>query len=744
MKQFIEQAKSVANSIAPMWPLDESIAINPCWEFTDQPIEQVAALWQFCGDIKLLMPLSFYRQQLGENDPEFVKQQFKLRGTENRDLPRWRNVAELLDQVQKRKQAIPWRDEVVANISQACGLYAQYPDRFAEKDSLYHHWLVLGRKDQGIESVMVEPELHERFHGLPDTADELFAACFDSMLKDVPEQARYCYLLALQMDVLGWASSFALQRWRHNDGRLVAELLAIRMAWDLILWLHCENRHPKRFVELRELFQQQIQAAPAAIETIKQQQQPLWQLQHRYESLQLDQFNWQPPSTSDTVAPAFQAVFCIDTRSERLRKGLEQQSDFQTFGFAGFFGLPINYQSPADGRVRAQAPGLLNPASMVTPATVSKKAGKLDIKALFKQPLASLTAVETLGFSRLPQLIGQGKNPRYDDLTALQALRVDAAETDVLNWLEGLLGGLGIEQWADDFVFVGHSSHHRNNAQQAAMKCGACGGQSGGVNAQLAAELLNQQPVREGLAERGWNIPTTTTFHAALHETVTDQLHMLTPNAPEALLKRFSDAADFARQHRYDSNESDNGGLLAWFQRKAKNWSEVRPEWGLADNCLLLFADRKRSRELSFNGRAFLHEYNASNDNNGELLAQLLQAPGIVAHWINSQYYTSVTDPDRLGSGNKLLHNRVANNVGVFEGNGGDLRIGLARQSVHDGNQWRHRPVRLRVVVDAEEQVIVRALEQAPPFRNLVDNGWLFIQRLSPAGELCPVSINAA
>ncbi|MDX1475750.1 MAG: putative inorganic carbon transporter subunit DabA, partial [Reinekea sp.] len=62
---------------------------------------------------------------------------------------------------------------------------------------------------------------------------------------------------------------------------------------------------------------------------------------------------------------------------------------------------------------------------------------------------------------------------------------------------------------------------------------------------------------------------------------------------------------------------------------------------------------------------------------------------------------------------------------------GGDLRIGLAMQSVHDGQQWMHQPQRLAVYIAAPREPIERITAKHDNVRHLVDNEWLYLLRWS-------------
>ena len=260
-------------------------------------------------------------------------------------------------------------------------------------------------------------------------------------------------------------------------------------------------------------------------------------------------------------------------------------------------------------------------------------------------------------------------------------------------------------------------------------------------------DLFNAPTLAGKIAFRGGTaIPEHTTFVAALHNTATDEIEGfdldLLPGVARARWDRlradFAKASDQVRRERAPSLQLDPDAsgpeLLQQLRRRANDPAQTRPEWGLAGNAAFLIAPRRRSLGVDLDGRSFLHDYEPGQDRDGRILEALMTGPMLVAHWINWQYHASTCDPDRLGSGNKLLHNVVGGALGVFEGNGGDLRIGLTRQSLHNGRQWVHEPVRLTVIVDAPKTAIESVIGKHDVVRHLLANAWMHLWRFAPAG----------
>jgi hypothetical protein len=78
---------------------------------------------------------------------------------------------------------------------------------------------------------------------------------------------------------------------------------------------------------------------------------PVWQEAYENEyrnSLLAKLISERQRSAADTSherpRPRAQAAFCIDARSKPFRRHLEAQGDYDTIGFAGFFGTPIDYR----------------------------------------------------------------------------------------------------------------------------------------------------------------------------------------------------------------------------------------------------------------------------------------------------------------------------------------------------------------------------------------------------------------
>lgn len=758
--------KHACSLIAPSWPLDRFIAVNALWEFRQEPIEQVSARLAMLINAKTTMSCEYFLSayRAGKiSETSLISAARLYRSTYDVDeliivleqaYPSvWLSIAEIVD-LSRDRHKMRWQDEVVQQVSQFCGEFvSQNADNL---ESLYSQWLSFTSHDYGMSLLMGEKHLRQAFYMLPSNPKELFAQVFQELDMTASEFEIYSHKLLLSIN--GWASYFSWQRWEsrleNKENHCLESLLAIRMAWDLIIWRQSKAREAKtQDTSLRAQWLQQKFESNELIHAHTEYVRYFWIWTHAAEleyQKQLHQTLKSSPILSDR-SPELQAVFCIDVRSERIRRLLELQSPtIQTKGFAGFFGLPISYQPAQSDIKRPQLPALMAPSITVTDhhkqhEKLNKIRNLNDWKSWTNGSVSAFTMVETAGWTYAFKLVqdnffSKKKEKLIDEFSHHNELHLernghplDLEENSAL--IISVLKAMGLtENFAPIVLLVGHGSQTRNNLHASGLDCGACGGQTGEVNVRVLARLLNDKTLRLKLSEVGINIPDKTRFIAALHNTTTDEIKCFEPLPDQKTKAWLKSASILTRRERAFTMDPalrllDDKALERALISRAKDWSEVRPEWGLANNSAFIVAPRDRTRGVDLEGRVFLHDYVWDADPDFELLEQIMTAPMIVTHWINMQYNLSVTDNVFFGSGNKLLHNAVGMNVGVFEGNGGDLRIGLPLQSIHDGTKWRHTPLRLSVYIAAPRAAIEKVIASHDVVRELTHNHWLFLFR---------------
>jgi uncharacterized protein YbcC (UPF0753/DUF2309 family) len=311
----------------------------------------------------------------------------------------------------------------------------------------------------------------------------------------------------------------------------------------------------------------------------------------------------------------------------------------------------------------------------------------------------------------------------------------------------GALKNMGLTtRFARLILLCGHGSNTKNNPYGSGLDCGACGGHSGDSNARVGAAILNRAVVRAALKDKHRIcIPEGTVFLSGLHDTTTDKITLFdTGSVPHSHLddlRNLKDwlhqASDLTRQKRsamLGIQGTASHRLNSTFRKRSNDWSQVRPEWGLAGNAAFIAAPRERTKGLDLGGRVFLHNYQCEADTTHSTLELIMTAPMIVASWINMQYYASTVNNAQWGSGNKVTHNVVGTH-GVCQGNTGDLKVGLPLQSLHDGKKWIHEPLRLTVILEAPREAISGVIARNENVRHLVDNGWLHLLALEEGGR---------
>ncbi|MDD5277552.1 MAG: DUF2309 domain-containing protein [Methylovulum sp.] len=469
--------------------------------------------------------------------------------------------------------------------------------------------------------------------------------------------------------------------------------------------------------------------------------------------------------------PVAQAFFCIDDRECSIRRYLEEVNPaIETFGAAGFFGIDFFYQGFDDAYPVAQCPNILTPKHLVMESnlrpdleknSVTEGFSDLHIKphSLFRGWLYT----QLLGFGYAAKMVWDVFRPSSQLLKIKKLSEVDAhthlhllresdeltedgrllgfSFTEMADKIEALLRNIGLTQnFAPLVVVVAHGSSSTNNPHFAAYDCGACAGKPGAPNARAFAWMANEQSVREILRERGIDIPPTSHFIAALHNTSRDEItyydkHLFV-NYPSEPLQIFQETMQQALQKNAfercrwfelapQSNAHDEAHEHV--MARASSIFEPRPEYNHSNNLYCIVGRRTLTRDLFMDRRAFLHSYRPESDPEGQLIVKILSAIIPVCGGINLEYLFSRVDNSVYGAGTKLPHN-VIGLLGVANGVEGDLRTGLPMQMIEV-----HEPARLLIVIEQTTALLDKAFQlMGPALKEWLDNDWVRLVACHP------------
>ncbi|MGB9987842.1 DUF2309 domain-containing protein [Salarchaeum japonicum] len=753
-----------AEHVGAVWPLHSFVTANPLSGFEDQPFHRAVADAERLFGGRGYPATEVFRRawENGQIDPDVLASVLDAYGIE-------RDPDALLDDMATDA------DEPGTNDGD---------DATAAVDRVLSKWLT-AFLDQG-----------QAKWSMPDRDDGFYAAWREIAPHDseIPDCDRPSDLPETPIDALEEVLSSRPQgEWETIFEQQLAALpgwtgfIKQRASEDVDPW---QSAHPislTEYLAVRLLVAERLDAPllpdDHATEADDSEETPIpelwlsaWEQSHRDRLLDAVTEPDPKDERADETRPDAQFVFCIDTRSEIIRRHVEGVGDYETDGYAGFFGVPMRHEAYGADAAGDACPPIVDAQHRITDRPVAdaadarerydRRQGLLDagrsvLKSLKSNAATAFSFVENAGPWYCAALAARTLLPGrvYDALhdtdyapderefcepsidynpDAVHALRAGLSFEEKVAYAESAFDLMGWDAFARLVVFTGHASQTTNNPFGSSLDCGACAGNPGGPNARVLAAICNDAAVQDELRERGFDIPADTVFLAAEHDTTTDDITLFDDGVPEShaddleqLRRDLADARERAAAERTDAM-TDADDPVRETERRAADWAETRPEWGLAGNASFVVGPRELTADADLDGRTFLHSYDWRTDPEGDALEEILTGPLVVTQWINTQYYFSTVDNAVYGSGSKITQNPVGN-VGVFQGNGGDLMTGLPLQSLYaDADQPYHQPLRLTAVVHAPVDRVTDVLRDHDDLAQLLDNGWLQLTVLDP------------
>ena len=697
LNELIDTARGC---VEPSWPLRTAVAVNPVSSLTNLEFNEAAAVANTWGAQLYSSPATYLELwEAGAIDARHLSTALGDASNVNSFIERTRECADARVFADYETPSPAW--EMAHRWCQLA-----WPTATTE-GNVFAQWR---------ESLPREVAATISPDAITALSQALDAHCVRQNAENSPTSSsalRLRTLTQLLATAPGWA---AHAQWRGRDA--VVQLLALRACITAIYSEILTTRH--------------VDAFPEAV---------VWQqaLEATFDQWLSNQLATSGHDDHQSSQAKIGLVTCIDVRSEPMRRALEATGQVRTYGAAGFFGVDAALH--VNGDVIGLAPVIVSPSVLVeakdkqTWITDLSKGINRTMEGLGGLAIAEGFGITALGASLMntfaPQLSPIAARLTQPDVwLGTTGLEISELSTEQqLTYARSFLESLGHEELPNLMVIAGHTADAANNAFAAAYQCGACGGNSGAINARLIAAMLSNPIVRQHLISDGYGIEKTR-FVAALHNTTSNTI-ILDPTTHKAddldqITDQLIHEAKRAQQHLLTRQTSLPGAPSL---SRGCDWAQPFPEWGLVGNAACVVGPRELTAGADLGGRVFLHEYDWTSDPDGSLLNGILAGPGAVMHMINMQYYCSTVDQTSFGSLDKTRHN-VVGDLGVLVGASGDLHYGLPWQSLGvTPDQSMHVPVRLRILVAAPAEHLELAM-RGTSVEKLAANGWLSIKAI--------------
>ncbi|MCL4423230.1 MAG: DUF2309 domain-containing protein, partial [Actinobacteria bacterium] len=661
---LLAQVEQAARVIAPLWPLSTFIAVNPLWDLRQMPFDDaVACASQVLGITGYPSAAQFVeayaRGRITDPDLRAALEGYFTGGRSVYEVGEHKVELKPDSDVRQVQTASEQHDSVVGTkiaatvdreVAKWCAAYLAGILPEDEGRGFYAAWQEVVVCDPAARSLLGRAG-RKRLAELGSDPLDAIRICLE--LLGITEERRVLELARHLARMPGWAGHAKWRsRWAARDSLGPAlhlvDYLGVRLCYETTLLrdalgrgqkMHGPRRGPRsggpqganHFSRDGETLSARLaalslpdQVGTRLSELTATESARVWLAAYEghYRDWLLTMLDRR--AVASPARPAAQAVFCIDVRSEGLRRHLEESGPYETFGFAGFFALPIRYHPWGSADAVDLCPVLIRPNTELAERPVAASAQAAGRQLAGRQALSAaqnafdsakkgslspfilaeaggfvagpLAALKTLAPSRYRALRGWLHCIAAPPATML----VDAdpkagamSDEEQALFAETALTTMGLTgHFAPVVLLCGHASSTENNPYASSLDCGACGGNRGGASARAAAAIFNRQAIRNVLAERGIVIHDDTLFVAGEHDTATDTVtvfdaHLIPSSHRDrivALQSALSRAGRALAMERASHLPCTRKGDLASIRVRAADWAQVRPEWGLARN----------------------------------------------------------------------------------------------------------------------------------------------------------------